>query len=458
MGIALPCRRPLRCSLTGALLVLLGAGCAAPRGAPAVSPRERARTLVEAGKPAEALALLESLHAAAPEDLSLARALTEAQVKAGRTDAWIAELERRNALRERASQHYMLGLAHFSRAAGAGAPARAAFERAIALAPSVPELHHRLGVALVESEQYGQAVAPLRRAVALSPGRPGLLLPLAKALHRTGDAAGAVAALSALVQGAPTAAEVATARALMEQIADPFARLPKAAAAGLEEGLRALRRAGPAPAGHRFLRGTPAGLPGPRGGARPPRARLPAAGRRGARRGRVPAGAGAVARGRQDAPVPGGAVPRAPAPRGSARGAGAGRGAAPAAGRRLVPAGRRTACSAATCRRPGAPSWCCAICSRGPLPRAASWPWCSSWRETGQARNASCGRCCRRIRRTCEFALRLGLLHTERAGRAATEPARRSASEEAQRWLRQVLQAQPENAVASRALASLRAQ
>ncbi|HET9450237.1 MAG TPA: tetratricopeptide repeat protein, partial [Aggregicoccus sp.] len=57
-----------------------------------------------------------------------------------------------------------------------------------------------------------------------------------------------------------------------------------------------------------------------------------------------------------------------------------------------------------------------------------------------------------------EFALRLGLLHTERAGRAATEPARRSASEEAQRWLRQVLQAQPENAVASRALASLRAQ
>ncbi|HET9450748.1 MAG TPA: tetratricopeptide repeat protein, partial [Aggregicoccus sp.] len=233
MGSALPCRRPLR-SLTGALLVLLGAGCAAQRGAPTLSPRERARTLVEAGKPAEALSLLESLHAAAPEDLSLARALTEAQVRAGRTDAWIAELERRNALRERASQHYMLGLAHFSRAAGAGAPARAAFERAIALAPSEPELHHRLGVALVESELYAQAVAPLRRAVALAPGLPGLQLPLAKALHRTGDAAGAVAALSALVQGAPSGAEVATARALMEQIADPFARLPRAAAAGLE--------------------------------------------------------------------------------------------------------------------------------------------------------------------------------------------------------------------------------
>jgi hypothetical protein len=57
-----------------------------------------------------------------------------------------------------------------------------------------------------------------------------------------------------------------------------------------------------------------------------------------------------------------------------------------------------------------------------------------------------------------EFALRLGLLHAERAGRAPTAESRRGAVAEAERWLRQVLEAQPENAVASRALASLRAQ
>lgn len=206
----------------------------------ALGPRDQARVYLEQNQPARALPLLEELHAKAPEDLDVARALTEAQVKAGRTDAWVAELQRRNAQAERPVNHYMLGLAWFSRASDAGAPALAAFERAIALVPSEPEFHYRLGIAHLESEQYAAALGPLRRAAELAPERAAVRLPLAKALHRTGDSPGAVAALSAVVRAAPTPSEVAIARALMDQLADPFAGFPKAAEGKLEEGLRFL--------------------------------------------------------------------------------------------------------------------------------------------------------------------------------------------------------------------------
>lgn len=220
----------------------LATGCGHGRAAERpLDPRAQAREYLAKNQPERALPLLEAEYARAPEDLELARALTEAQVKAGRTDAWIAELQRRNAQAERAVNHYMLGLAYFSRASDAGAPAVAAFERALALKPNEPEFHYRLGLARLESEQYAAAVEPLRRAAELSPERAGIRLPLAKALHRTGDASGAVKALGTLVRMNPSPSEVATARALMNQIADPFARFPKAAEPKLEEGMRYLQ-------------------------------------------------------------------------------------------------------------------------------------------------------------------------------------------------------------------------
>ncbi len=206
-----------------------------------LSPREQARVYLEENQPAKALPLLEELQAKSPDDLDIARALTEVQVKAGHTDAWIAELQRRNTQSERAVNHYMLGLAYFSRASDAGAPAVAAFERAIAMAPREAEFHYRLGIAYLESEQYAAALGPLRRAAELAPDRAAIRLPLAKALHRTGDSVGAVASLNTVVRASPTPAEVATARALMDQIADPFSGFPKAAQGKLEEGMRFLQ-------------------------------------------------------------------------------------------------------------------------------------------------------------------------------------------------------------------------
>ncbi len=441
-------------TLAGVLLVL---ACAGPRAATTAAPRERARTLLAQGKASEAIALLESLYAASPDDLEVARALTEAQVKAGRTDVWIAELERRNAARERASQHYMLGLAHYSRAAGAGAPARAAFERAIALAPEQAELHHRLGVALVESELYAQALVPLRRAVQLAPQRPGLQLPLAKALHRTGDPAGAVAALSALVEASPTPAEVATARALMEQISDPFARLPKAASAGLEEGLRALHELDvPQQAILSFeeiLQDFPdlAVVHALLGLAYQ---RLDDAGRavEEYRRalelaptdGKTHQYLAELYLARQRPEAARVELERAVALHPLLDGAWFQLGDLQLQ-RRDLPAARR-AFQVLRHLQPEAPA------ARGKLALVLQLEgdWAGAERELRAVME--------RDPENVEFALRLGLLHTERAGKAPSEPARRSAREEAERWLRQVLEAQPENAVASRALASLRPQ
>ena len=222
----------------------LATGCTHTAASSSSQPRDarsRARAHLEENQPEKALVLLRQLHLQAPDDLDVARSLTEAQVKAGHTDAWIAELQGRLAAAERAVDQYMLGLALFSRARDAGAPAVAAFERAIALSPDTAEYHYRLGLARLESEQYAAAVEPLRRAATLAPERAGWRLPLAKALHRTGDAPGAVEALGAVVRGRPSPAEVATARALMEQIADPFAGFPRTSEAKLEEGLRYLK-------------------------------------------------------------------------------------------------------------------------------------------------------------------------------------------------------------------------
>ncbi|NOK17162.1 tetratricopeptide repeat protein [Corallococcus carmarthensis] len=222
-------------------LSLLATGCGHGQAqTPALAPQAQARAYLDGNQPEEALKLLKALHARTPDDVDVARALTEAQVKAGRADAWAEELRQAIAKNERAVDQYMLGLTLFSRARDAGAPTVAAFERAIALSPTTGEFHYRLGVARLESEQYTAALGPLRKAVELAPERAGWKLPLAKALARTGDATGAVEALGTVVKGNPTPTEVATARALMNQLADPFQNFPKAAEAKLEEGMRYL--------------------------------------------------------------------------------------------------------------------------------------------------------------------------------------------------------------------------
>lgn len=218
------------------------AGCAhAPEGA-SLTPREQAQVYLQKNQAERAWPLLEAQHAAHPDDLDLARMLCDAAVRTGHADELLARLGSERGTPE-AVRHYMRGLLYFARSAEAGGPAIHEFEQAIALAPNTAEYHYRLGLALLESEKYAEALPALRRASQLAPDRPGLYLPLAKALARTGDPKGAVAALAKMLAGDPTPAEVTTGRALMDQIADPFAEVPKAAGAKLEQGMAWLRDA-----------------------------------------------------------------------------------------------------------------------------------------------------------------------------------------------------------------------
>jgi tetratricopeptide (TPR) repeat protein len=220
-----------------ALLLGLGVtGCRhAPKG-PALSDREQAALHLSKKDFARALPLLEALHRESPEDLDLARGLVEAHVRSHRSAALIARLEASDEGRPPAVTAYMLGLARFAGPAEAER-AIADFERAATLSPGTAELHYRLGLALLESERYGRAMGPLERAHQLSPERRDVLLPLAKARARAGDRPGAVDALRRLVESGPPPQDVAVARSLIESVADPFEQLPRAARGKLEEGL-----------------------------------------------------------------------------------------------------------------------------------------------------------------------------------------------------------------------------
>ncbi len=219
--------------LRRALLILILAGCAGgPKGG-GLTPREQATVLLKRGDGKAAAAILEQLALESPSDLSIARALAEAHVKGGTGDAFLS----RRVPDDSAISHYQQGLILFSRSADATGPAVEQFRRASALSPAEPEFHYRLGVALLESERFEDSLPELKAAIALSPNNPTWHLPLAKALHHTGDDKTAVEAVRTAINGSPSPGDVKTARALMGQINDPLARFPKQAQARLEKGI-----------------------------------------------------------------------------------------------------------------------------------------------------------------------------------------------------------------------------
>ncbi len=220
--------------LHAALLFLLS-GCVTVGAAGAkLTPREEAQVLLQRGEGGKALELLLDLQKKSPGDLAIARMVAEAHVKAGSAEKFLAEL----APKDTAIRHYQQGLVRFARASDASAPAIADFKRAAALAPEEPEYRYRLGVALLESEQYEPARVELEAAVKQVPDRSSWHLPLAKVRYRTGDNKGAVEAIRTVVTSSASPADVKVARALMDQIADPFSGFPRSARAQLEQAIQ----------------------------------------------------------------------------------------------------------------------------------------------------------------------------------------------------------------------------
>src|SRR5690606_21336514 len=172
--------------------------------------------------------------------LDIARAFTEAQVRSGATEAVLQSLASRP---PSPVVHYMRGLALFTRPADASGPAIDAFRAAVEGAPERGELHYRLGVALLETEQTPEALPPLQRAIELEPATARFRLPLAKALALTGDRAGAVAQFAQLVRSErpPTTADVQVAHQLTQIVADPYSGIPASVRTRLDQGIAALQ-------------------------------------------------------------------------------------------------------------------------------------------------------------------------------------------------------------------------
>ncbi len=224
------------CAVGAAFVTALGCQTTERAGA-ALSPEARAHELLASGQSAKTVEQFEQLAVERPNDLAIARGLAEAHVKSGTGQVLLTRL----ASRDTAVAHYERGLVLFSRSADAGAPAVAEFRRAIELDPSAPELSYRLGVALLESEQYDEARAALSTAVGAASEKRPWLLALAKAQFRSGDTAGATASIRAVMENEPSVADAKIAKALMNEIADPFAHFPKPARAALEQGLNWLQ-------------------------------------------------------------------------------------------------------------------------------------------------------------------------------------------------------------------------
>ncbi len=215
-------------------------GCVTASGAGVpLSPREQALVALQRGDTARAVELLEALSAQAPSDLDVARALAEAHVKHGTASTLLARVSPLDT----AAAHYTRGLLLYANAKDATGPAVDAFTAAIARAPTEGELQYRLGLALLESEKYDPAIEHLSLALKSSPTRTAWNLPLAKALYRSGKSREAIAAVRVVVTNECTTQEASQAKALMEEIADPFAGFPKVARPKLDQALSWLQTA-----------------------------------------------------------------------------------------------------------------------------------------------------------------------------------------------------------------------
>lgn len=230
---------PFTCAL------ILAPGCASTPGkTPSTevhaTPLERARNMMDTGRMEEAVTLLARAHRDAPDDLDIARAFTEAQVRSGATEAFLHTLASRPST---PVVQYMRGLALFTRPADASGPAIDAFRAAADGAPERAELHYRLGVALLETEQIQESLPPLRRALELEPATARFRLPLAKALALSGDREGAVNQFSLLVRSepGPATADIQVAHQLMQIVADPYSGIPASVRPRLDQGLAALQ-------------------------------------------------------------------------------------------------------------------------------------------------------------------------------------------------------------------------
>ncbi len=234
-----------------ALVLLAGVGCAstsqivAPSGAsPADVAFLEGQRAVKEAKTDEAIAAFRRALLADPAHVEAMRALVETHFRTGRIDIIVRDLEQQVAASPSDPLlRYGLGIAYFAQSAASEQKAVEQLSRAASLDPKVPEFHFRLGVVHLEAERFADAVASLTKARDLAPNVARHHVPLAMALARTGERKQAVVELKTLLELEPERREVETARAIMGRLNDAFREFPKAVEEDFQRGLLYMEQA-----------------------------------------------------------------------------------------------------------------------------------------------------------------------------------------------------------------------
>ncbi|HSZ56118.1 MAG TPA: tetratricopeptide repeat protein, partial [Tepidisphaeraceae bacterium] len=167
---------------------------------------ERAARHHRAGRLLEAEALYRKVLAHRPDHADTIRMIALLALDLGRTDAAILLLERAIRIAP-AVPDYHADLGRAFRSTGRLDEAAAAFTRAIELRPNAPEILNDLGNALLDARRIPEAIDCFRRAISLKPDFPEAANNLGNALTKLGAMDDAIAAYRDAIRLRPDLAE-----------------------------------------------------------------------------------------------------------------------------------------------------------------------------------------------------------------------------------------------------------
>jgi tetratricopeptide (TPR) repeat protein len=197
----------------------LGAAVAAARRSLELRPLDgeslalTATYLIDAGRPREALALIEPYTKAVEPTLDVLTARGMALAALGRAEEALASFARGREL-DHSNPAVLVNIGTVHLMAGAHGPARAAFEAALAIDGGLAKAENSLAVIASREGRLEEAVERWRRAAALDPQDYQALFNLGATLRRLGRAGEARPFLEGYLRAAP----VATERADMERV------------------------------------------------------------------------------------------------------------------------------------------------------------------------------------------------------------------------------------------------
>ncbi len=230
-----------------ALVLAVGAGCATTGAGGSLEADRAGQQALGSSHPREAYADFERAVKADPANLAAYRHLVDAARAVGRLDA-LTEAQRRAVALTPTDPlaHYRLGLCLFARTDGEQVGLAELAEAARLAPPRSPdtaELQLRYGSALLEAERPGEALPLLQAAVASNPDDPHPHLPLVLALHRSGRDPDALAEIGRTLLLFPSQADVEAYHRLVDRIVGVSRAIPAAAKPRFEDAMAALDQA-----------------------------------------------------------------------------------------------------------------------------------------------------------------------------------------------------------------------